>query len=331
MASAMTSVQLTSAASVDPRRQQLDDLIDLGRSTTSAKTGVVYPLSVDALLGAHQAALDRLIEPVFIGPSGAIQSLAHTNNIDIGSYRIVDAPDDEEAAAQAAALAGHGELHALMKGSLHTDVFLHAIMQKDAGLRTGRLLSHCALIYSPAYGRRIILTDAVINIAPDLDQKRDICQNAILFAHAIGLDKPKVAVISAVETVRSRMPSTIDGAALAKMADRRQIVGGLVDGPLDLDAAVNPEAAKIKKIVSPVAGDADVLVAANIEAGNAMYKELLFMAGAQAADCVMGAKVPIILTSRADSPQTRTYSAAVTAIVAAAIRKDPTILEAFGG
>lgn len=331
MTSAIASAHFTNATSPDIRRQQLDDLIDQGRSTAAATTGVVYPLSVDALLGARQAALDRLIDPVLIGPTDAIQSLAKANNIDISAYRIVDAPDDEAAAAQAAALAGQGKLHALMKGSLHTDVFLHAIIQKDAGLRTGRLLSHCALIYSPAYGRRIILTDAVINIAPDLDQKRDICQNAILFAHAIGIDTPKVAIVSAVETVRSKMPSTIDGAALAKMADRRQIIGGLVDGPLDLDAAVNPEAAKIKKIVSPVAGYADILVAANIEAGNAMYKELLFMAGAQAADCVMGAKVPIILTSRADSPETRTYSAAVTAIVAAAIRKDPTILEAFGG
>jgi phosphate acetyltransferase len=330
MTGATTSIKKTSAASAEARRQQLDDLIDLGRSVAATTTGVVYPLSVDALLGARQAALDRLITPVLIGPATAIEKLAQANNIDIGGYRIVDAPDDEAAAAQAAALAGHGELHALMKGSLHTDTFLHAIMQKDAGLRTGRLLSHCALIYSPAYGRRVILTDAVINIAPDLDQKRDICQNAILFAHAIGIDTPKVAIISAVETVRSKMPSTIDGAALAKMADRRQLVGGLVDGPLDLDAAVNPDAAKIKKIASPVAGDADVLVAANIEAGNAMYKELLFMAGAQAADCVMGAKVPIILTSRADSPETRTYSAAVTAIVAAAIRKNPTIIEAFG-
>lgn len=331
MTSAMTSVQFANPASVEDRHQQLDDLIDRGRSAVAAKTGVVYPLSADALIGAHQAALDQLIAPVLIGPAGAIKNIAHANKIDIDAYQIVDAPDDEDAAAKAASMAGHGELHALMKGALHTDVFLHAIMQKDSGLRTGRLLSHCALIYSPAYGRRIILTDAVINIAPDLDQKRDICQNAILFAHAIGIETPKVAVISAVETVRSMMPSTIDGAALAKMADRRQIVGGLVDGPLDLDAAVDPQAAKIKKIVSPVAGDADILVAANIEAGNAMYKELLFMAGAQAADCVMGAKVPIILTSRADSPETRTYSAAVTAIVAAAIRNDPTILEAFGG
>lgn len=330
MTSPLTSVQFTPSKS-DTKSQQLDDLIARGRNAATAKTGVVYPLSIDALLGAQQAAQDDLIDPVLIGPAEAIKSLANANNIDISAYQIVDAADDEHAATKAATMAGHGELHALMKGSLHTDVFLHAIMQKDSGLRTGRLLSHCALIYSPAYGRRIILTDAVINIAPDLDQKRDICQNAILFAHAIGIERPKLAVISAVETVRSKMPSTIDGAALAKMADRQQIVGGLVDGPLDLDAAVNPDAARTKKIVSPVAGYADILVAANIEAGNAMYKELLFMAGAQAADCVMGAKVPIILTSRADSPETRTYSAAVTAIVADAIRKDPTILEAFGG
>lgn len=331
MSAAVTSVLSNGSKPSDTRLQRLDDLIALGRSATSAKTGVVYPLSADALLGAHQAAADQLIDPVLIGPADAIKTIARDNGIDISGYQIVDAADDEEAAAQSATMAGRGDLHALMKGSLHTDVFLHAIIQKEAGLRTGRLLSHCALIYSPAYGRRIILTDAVINIAPGLDEKHDICQNAILFAHAIGIAAPKVAVISAVETVRSKMPSTIDGAALAKMAERGQIVGGIVDGPLDLDAAVNPEAAKIKKIVSPVAGYADILVAANIEAGNAMYKELLFMAGAQAADCVMGAKVPIILTSRADSPETRTYSAAVTAIVAAAIRKNSTLLEAFGG
>lgn len=310
-------------------RQALDDLIVLGRSLGAARTGVVHPLSADALLGAVDAARDGLIDPVLVGPGEAIRRLAEAQDLDISPYDIVEAPDAEEAAAQAAALAGRGELHALMKGSLHTDVFLHAIIQKEAGLRTGRLLSHCALIYAPAYGRRIILTDAVMNIAPDLDEKRDICQNAILFAQAIGMETPKVAVISAVETVRAKMPSTIDGAALAKMADRRQILGGIVDGPLDLDAAVNPEAAKIKKIASPVAGAADILLAANIEAGNAMYKEFLFMAGAQAADCVMGARVPIVLTSRADSPETRSRSAAVAVVVAAALRKDPSILDAY--
>jgi len=312
-------------------QQTLDGLIVRGRQLPSAKTGVVYPLSADALVGAVEAARDGLIEPVLVGPSDAIRRLADANDADIGGIQIVEAADDEAAAAQAAAMAGRGDLHALMKGSLHTDVFLHAILQKEAGLRTRRLLSLCALIYSPAYGRRIVLTDSAMNIAPDLDQKRDICQNAILFARAVGIETPKLAAISAVETVRPQMPSTIDGAALAKMADRGQIVGGIVDGPLDLDAAVDPQAAKIKKIVSPVAGHADILVAANIEAANAIYKVFLFMDGAQAADCLMGARVPIILTSRADSPQTRAYSAATAVIVANAIRNDPLMLDEAEG
>ena len=228
-------------------------------------------------------------------------------------------------------MAGRGEVQALMKGSLHTDHLLHAVVQKEANLRTGRLLSHCALIFSPAYGRRVILSDAAINITPDLDQKRDIVQNAIFLAHALGNLAPKVAVISAVEVVRSKMPSTLDGAALAKMAERRQIVGGIVDGPLDLDGAVDPEAARIKKIDSPVAGHADILIAANIDAGNAMYKEFLFMAGAQAAGVVMGARVPIILTSRADNAETRTLSAALAVMVADAVRKTPSLFDGPSG
>ena len=306
--------------------QTLDDLIGRARKLPSARTGVVYPLSADALLGAVEAKQDGLIDPVLIGPSDAIRRLADANRLDIGRHDIIDVADDEAAAKQAATLAGRGELHALMKGSLHTDVFLHAILHREAGLRTGRSLSMCALIYSPAYGRRIVLTDAAMNIAPDLDQKRDICQNAIVFARAIGMQTPKLAAISAVETVRSQMPSTIDGAALAKMADRGQIVGGIVDGPLDLDAAVDIEAARVKKIVSPVAGQADILMAANIEAANALYKVFLFMDDAQAADCLMGARVPIVLTSRADSPDTRAHSAAIAVIVADAIRNDPTML-----
>ena len=294
-------------------------------------TGVVYPLSSDALMGALQAGKDGLIAPVLIGPAEGIRALAKTEGADLGASKIVDVPDPEDAAAKACQMAGRGEIQALMKGSLHTDALLHAVAQKEAGLRTGRLLSHCALIFSPAYGRRIILSDAAINIAPDLDQKRDICQNAIFMAHALGNPTPAVAVISAVEVVRSKMPSTLDGAALAKMSERRQIVGGVVDGPLDLDGAVDPEAARIKKIDSSVAGHADVLIAANIEAGNAMYKEFLFMAGAQAADCVMGARVPIILTSRADNAETRTLSAALAVLVADAVRRNPSMLDGPSG
>ncbi|MFO1037266.1 MAG: bifunctional enoyl-CoA hydratase/phosphate acetyltransferase [Geminicoccaceae bacterium] len=305
----------------------LDELIARGRRLKPLPTAIVYPLSGDALGGALEAARDGLIEPVLVGPADAIRKLAAAEKLDLGTARIVEEPDPEDAATTACAMAGKGEVQALMKGSLHTDVLLHAVVQKEAGLRTGRLLSHCALIFSPAYGRRIILSDAAINIAPDLDQKRDICQNAIILARAIGIEQPKVAIVSAVETVRSKMPSTLDGAALAKMADRRQIVGGIVDGPLDLDGAVDPEAARIKKIESPVAGHADILIAANIDAGNAMYKEFLFMAGAQAAGCVVGAKVPLILTSRADSAETRTLSAALAVLVADAFRRDPSLLD----
>lgn len=210
-----------------------------------------------------------------------------------------------------------------MKGSLHTDVLLHAVMQKEAGLRTGRLLSHCALIAMPTYARRVVVTDAALNIAPDTDQKRDICQNAIGFARALGVAVPKVAVLAAVEMVRTKMTATLDGAILAKMADRRQIVGGIVDGPLDLDAAVDAEAARVKHIVSPVAGAADVLLAPNIEAGNMVYKNLSFMADAQTAGLVVGARVPVMLTSRADTAAARLFSAATAALYADALAREP--------
>ncbi len=311
--------------------QRLDSLIAAGRALKPVETGVVYPLSNDALMGTVEAANDGLIAPVLIGPADGIRAVAKMAGADLGAWKIIDVPDPEDAAAKACQMAGRGEIQALMKGSLHTDALLHAVVQKEAGLRTGRLLSHCALIFSASYGRRIILSDAAINIAPDLDQKRDICQNAIFMAHALGNPKPAVAIISAVEVVRSKMPSTIDGAALAKMCERRQIVGGVVDGPLDLDGAVDLEAARTKKIDSPVAGHADVLIAANIDAGNAMYKEFLFMAGAQAAGCVMGARVPIILTSRADSAETRTLSAALAVLVADAVRRNPSLFDGPSG
>jgi phosphotransacetylase len=218
-----------------------------------------------------------------------------------------------------------------MKGSLHTDQYMHAVLQRENRLRTSRLLSHCMLIAAPAYDRPIIVSDVAVNIAPDLDQKRDIVQNAIILARAIGLSTPKVAILAAVETVNSRMQATLDAAALAKMADRRQIVGGVVDGPLDLDIAVDKEAARIKGVETPVAGEANILIAPNIEAGNMMYKELAFMAGAQAAGLVMGARVPVILTSRADSPQSRLFSCALAVLFAEASSKDPSLLHPILG
>ena len=212
-----------------------------------------------------------------------------------------------------------------MKGSLHSDVLLHAIMQKDAKLRTGRLISHCVMVSAPTYARRFVLSDVALNIAPDTDQKRDICQNAIGFARALGIDLPKVAVLAAVEMVQTNARHARRG-DLAKMADRGQIVGGVVDGPLDLDAAVDAEAARVKNISSPVAGGADVLIVPNIEAGNMVYKNLAFMADAQIAGLVVGARTPVILTSRADTPAARRFSAAAAVLYADTLARDPAIV-----
>ena len=240
-------VSLTSSAVAHPQR--LDDLVALGRKLRPLTTGVVYPLSIEALMGAVEAGRDGLIDPVLVGPADAIRALAAKENVDLRAWGIVDEPDAEDAAKRACQMAGRGEVQALMKGSLHTDEFLHAVVQKEAGLRTGRLLSHCALIFLPAYGRRIVLSDAAINIAPDLDQKRDICQNAIVLARAIGVDIPEGRrhlgrrdrpVEDAVDIGRGRA-----GQNGRLPADRRR---DHVDGPLDLDGAVDPEAAKIKRI-----------------------------------------------------------------------------------
>ena len=304
----------------------LDRLVEECRGYKPIPTGVVYPCSAGALGGAIDAAKDGLITPVLFGPEKDIKAAAAKANLDISGFKIVDATDPANSAHKAAMAAGAGEIQALMKGSLHTDVYLHAVLDKEAKLRTGRLLSHCALISAPQYGRRIVVTDAALNIAPDTNQKRDICQNATGFARAMGMETPKVAILAAVEVVNTKMPATTDGAILAKMADRGQILGGIVDGPLDLDAAVDAEAARIKHIVSPVAGSADVLVVSNIEAGNMVYKDLVFMADAQSAGLVVGARVPLILTSRADNAEDRRFAAAAAALYANAAAKDPSII-----
>jgi len=299
----------------------LDRLLSVCADLPPVLTGVVWPMSDESLTGAIAA--KDLITPVLYGPEDAIHSLSRKAGLDIDGCRIEEAADPQHAAAKAAAAAGAGELHALMKGSLHTDVILHAVLQKEARLTTGRLLSHCALISVPTFPKRIVLSDVALNIAPDIDQKCDICQNAIGFARAMGILKPKVAILSAVETVRTKMASTLDAAIIAKMADRGQIVGGVVDGPLDLDAAIDEDAARIKNIISPVAGAADVLIVPNIEAGNMIYKEFAFMADAQTAGLVVGARVPVILTSRADSVESRRFSAAAAVIYANALANDP--------
>jgi phosphotransacetylase len=299
----------------------LDQLLTLCAALPPMLTGVVWPMSEESLGGV--VAAKKQITPVLYGPKDALESLSDKAGFDLDNCRIEEAIDPEDAAAKAAAAAGAGELRALMKGSLHTDVLLHAVLQKEARLTTGRLLSHCSLISAPTFPKRIVLSDVALNIAPDINQKRDICQNAIGFARALGIAEPKVAVLSAVETVRTNMASTLDAAIIAKMAERGQILGGIVDGPLDLDAAIDEDAARIKKIVSPVAGAADVLIVPNIEAGNMIYKEFAFMADAQTAGLVVGARVPIILTSRADSVKSREYSAALAVIYADALARDP--------
>ncbi|MGO9473767.1 MAG: bifunctional enoyl-CoA hydratase/phosphate acetyltransferase [Rhodomicrobium sp.] len=304
----------------------LDGLVAECRGLKPMVTGVVHPCSAGALGGAVEAADDGLILPVLFGPEQEIKSIAEKANLNISRFKIVNTTDPAESAHRAGLAAGSGEVQALMKGSLHSDAFLRGVLDKDAKLRTGRLLSHCAVIATPVYARRIIVSDAALNIAPDTDQKRDICQNAIGLARTLGIETPKVAVLAAIETVNTKMPATTDGAILAKMADRKQIVGGIVDGPLDLDAAVDAEAAKTKNIESPVAGCADILLVPNIEAGNVVYKDLVFMADAQSAGLVVGARVPVILTSRADGAEARRFSAAVAVIYANASARDPSIL-----
>ncbi len=254
--------------------------------------------------------------PILVGPKAKILKAAEAAKVDISAFRLVDAPHSDAAAAAAVALVKTGEAALLMKGSLHTDELLHAVLAPEAGLRTKRRLSHVYLMDVPSYPRPLLVTDAAVNIAPDLEQKRDIIQNAIDLAHVMGIECPKVAVLSAIETVNPKLHSTLDAAALCKMADRGQITGGLVDGPLAFDNAVSPAAAAEKGIISRVAGQADILVVPDIEAGNMLAKQLTFLAGADAAGVVLGALVPIILTSRADGERTRMASCAVAVLIA---------------
>ncbi|HEX2941657.1 MAG TPA: bifunctional enoyl-CoA hydratase/phosphate acetyltransferase [Rhodopila sp.] len=281
-------------------------------------TAVAHPCEAGALGAAVEAAHAGLITPILVGPRGKILKAAEAAQVDITPFRLVDAPHSNAAAAAAVALVRQGEAALLMKGSLHTDELLHAVLAPDIGLQTGRRLSHVYLMDVPSYPRPLLVTDAAINIAPDLAQKRDIVQNAIDLAHVMGIAEPRVALLSAVETVTDKLRSTLDAAALCKMADRGQITGGLVDGPLAFDNAVSPEAAATKGIVSPVAGRADILVVPDLEAGNMLAKQLTFLAGADAAGVVLGARVPIILTSRADGERTRLASCAVAILMARA-------------
>ena len=310
------------------RADRYRELIEACDGLPAMTTAVVHPCSDDALKGAIEAAQYRLITPILIGPERKIRAVAAEAGVDIAPYRLVPTEHSHHAAEVAVAMVRAGEAEMLMKGSLHTDELLHEVMRKEGGLRTERRLSHCFLIAVPTYPRPIIVTDAAINILPTLEEKADIVQNAIELAHSIGIAEPKVAVLSAVETVTPKIPSTIEAAALCKMADRGQIRGGLVDGPLAFDNAIDEEAAQTKGIVSEVAGRADILVVPNLEAGNMLAKQLTFMADAEAAGIVIGARVPIILTSRADSAHTRLASAALAVLFAAELRRGAALLKA---
>jgi phosphate acetyltransferase len=277
---------------------------------------VIHPCDRDSLLGPIEAARMKLISPVLVGPPEKIRATAEQENIDIGQYEIISVPHSHAAAAKGVELARAGKVQALMKGSLHTDELLGAVVPSATGLRTARRISHVFVMDVPAYPRMLLISDAAINIYPKLEEKVDIVQNAIDLAHVLGLENPNVAILSAVETVNAKITSTIEAAALCKMAERGQITGAVLDGPLAFDNAISPEAAQTKKIKSPVAGRADILIVPDLEAGNMLAKQLCYLAGAEGAGIVMGTSVPIVLTSRADSVRTRLASTAVLALVA---------------
>ena len=280
------------------------------------RCAVVHPCDRDSLLGALEAARRNLIVPILVGPERKIRAVAKSENIDLTPYTIVSTEHSHAAADTAVEMAHAGKVDALMKGSLHTDELMGAVVATATGLRTARRISHVFVIDVPTYPRLLLVTDAAINIAPGLDAKADIAQNAIDLAQIVGIAKPKVAILSAVETVNGKIPSTVDAAALCKMADRGQITGGVLDGPLAFDNAVSPRAAATKKIASPVAGVADILLVPDLESGNMLAKQLQYLAGADAAGIVLGARVPIVLTSRADPVRERLVSAAVMMLVA---------------
>jgi phosphate acetyltransferase len=296
-------------------------LIARAKQVPAATTIVVHPCDETSLRGAIEAAELGIIIPVLVGPRNKIAAVAAANGIDIGRFEIVDVAHSEEAAARAVQLIHQAKGELLMKGSLHTDELMRAVTSSKTGLRTARRISHVFVMDAPTYAETLFITDAAINIFPDLDAKRDIVQNAIDLWTQVGLGTPRVAILSAVETVTSLIPSTIEAAALCKMADRGQITGGLLDGPLAFDNAVDLDAARIKGIKSEVAGRAQILVVPDLEAGNMLAKNLAFLAKADAAGIVLGARVPIVLTSRADSVRTRMASCAVAVLYADARRR----------
>ena len=308
---------LAEAVTVDPLVGHPADyhvfhkFIERCKNLPAITTAVVWPLSDVALRGTVEAAIAEIIEPTLIGDKAAILALAAQIGVDVTPYPILHADTEEKATELGVAMCRAGNAQAMMKGSLHTDVLMKVAMNRDTGLRTARRISHVFIMDTPAYSRTLMITDAAINITPELEDKVHIVQNAIDLAIALGIPEPKVALLSAVETVSPKIKSTLDAAALCKMADRGQITGGILDGPLAFDTAVSAKAAKIKHLVSPVTGQADILVVPDLESGNMLAKQLEYLGGAQLAGIVLGARVPVILTSRADSAETRLTSCAV--------------------
>jgi phosphate acetyltransferase len=303
------------------QHQKYQRLVKAAQGLSTIKVAVAHPCDDVSLAGAVEAARLGLIDPVLVGPLQRIRATAVEAGVDIGAFETMASEHSHDSAVKAVELVTAGRVEALMKGSLHTDELMGAVVSRQAGIRTARRISHCFIMDVPGHPDALIITDAAVNIAPTLDDKVDIVQNAIDLAHAMGVTDVRVALLSAMETVTAKVPSTIEAAALCKMADRGQITGALLDGPLALDNAISPEAATIKKIGSPVAGRANVLVVPDLEAGNMLAKSLSFLAGADAAGIVLGARVPIILTSRADSLLTRLASSAVAVMAAAARRR----------
>ena len=297
------------------KHEKYDRLIAAAKKELPLATAVAHPCDETSLKGALEAAEAKLIKPILVGPKDKIRKVAESFSLGLDGFEIVDVPHSHAAAAKAVELVRTGKAELLMKGSLHTDELLAEVVNREAGIRTGRRISHVFVMDVPGHPHTLFITDAAVNIAPDLMAKRDIIQNAIDLFAGLGLGTPKVAILSAVETVTTSIPSTIEAAALCKMADRGQITGGELDGPLAFDNAISPEAAQIKGIKSPVAGRAHILVVPDLEAGNMLAKNLTFLSHADAAGVVLGARVPIILTSRADSVRTRMASCAVAALL----------------
>jgi phosphate acetyltransferase len=290
-----------------------DQLVHSCETREAFPVAICWPCSDVSLSGAMEAAEAGIILPLFVGPKRELSAIAASLGLHLGSYEVIPSETEEDAAEKSVELCRNGRSLALMKGSLHTDLLMRAALQKEGGLRTSRRFSHVFVMEAPLYKRALFITDAAINIYPTLEEKVDIVQNAIDLAHVLGVAEPRVAILSAVETVSPKIVSTIDAAALCKMADRGQIVGAVLDGPLAFDTAVNAEAARVKNLKSPVAGEADILLVPDLESGNMLAKQLEYLGGARLAGIVLGAKVPIILTSRADSSESRVASCAIAA------------------